>query len=288
MAPGPITVEEVGGSKELARFVELPQALHGEHPSFAPPVMAWERYRVDERRNPYLELGSAALFLARRLGRVVGRIAAHVPEPGAGARFGFWSCVDDVVVAGELLQAASAWCSLHGAATMDGPFSFTPSDEPGQLVDGFGAPGCTGRPWQPAHEGVLLERLGAEVLEEHATWRLPVREVGAALPAGGERPGQAAAYVDSRLVLGPIAAVPDLSAALRDAGIRQAWGLAKRARSADWDTAVVVRCEGDPALLVPALQVAAAAAGYQDVVAPWAPDGAGPPETRHRRYRFEL
>lgn len=288
MAPGPVSVEEVDGRKELARFVELPQALHGEDPAFAPLVIAWERYRVDARRNPYFEDGEAGFFLARRHGRIVGRIAAHVPAAGGEGRFGFWSVVDDDVVAAELLRTARSWCVEQGCRSMRGPVSFDDGDEPGVLVAGFGSPGRTGRPWQPPHEARLLEACGATAVEEVATWRLPVRDDEPLLPAGGDWPGQAAAYVDQRLVLGAIAAVPDISEALRTAGIREAWSLAKRARTAQWDVAVVVRCSGDPAVLVPAMQVAAGEAGYREVVAPWSPDPSAVPETRHRRYRFEL
>ena len=57
--------------------------------------------------------------------------------------------------------------------------------------------------------------------------------------------------------------------------------LLRRAKARDWTTAVVVRCDGDPAVLVPALCAAAAAAGYRDVIAPWSPDADARPETVH-------
>lgn len=285
MAPGLLTVEEVDGRKELTRFVEVPQVLHGEEPCFAPPVMAWERYRVDQRRNSYFEHNDVGLFLARRLGRVVGRIAAHRSPVGEG-RFGLWALVNDVEVGDALLDAARRWLSERECTSMRGPVSFEDDDEPGVLVEGFDVPGCTGRPWNPRHEAALLEQLGAVVVEETATWRLPVHEAGPALVAGGVLPGQAALYVDPRLVSLNVAAVPDLSTALRSTGLRQAWALAKRARAADWDDAVVVRCEGDPADVIPALLVSAAQAGYRSVVAPWSPSASAEPETRHRRYRI--
>jgi hypothetical protein len=80
--------------------------------------------------------------------------------------------------------------------------------------------------------------------------------------------------------------VPDVAGARRATGLRSAWALARRAREAAWDEAVVVACDGDPAVLVPALLVAAGRAGYSTVVAPWSPDPAAVPETVHAR--FEL
>ena len=86
-------------------------------------------------------------------------------------------------------------------------------------------------------------------------------------------------YADQGLVLDRIAAVPDLAPGLRDAR-----GFARRARRAEWDTAVVVRVDGPPADLVPALVAAAGAAGYRWVLSPWTPDPGSPPETVHAVY----
>lgn len=266
-----VTVEEVAGGKALARFAELPQALHGDDPRFAPMVMAWERYRLDRRRNPYFDSGDAAFFLARRLGRPVGRIAVY--DDG---RFGSWWVDDDLAVAEALVDTARGWLSEQGCTSMEG-------EEPLQ-VDGHGVPGVTGRPWHPPHLTRLLEELGFEGVADRPTWRLPVVGAGSALPLSDDVPGEAGSYADPRLVLEGIAAVPDLSDALRSAGLRSAWSLAKRARAGRWDTAVVVRCTDDPAVTVPALQAAARRAGYREVVAPWSPSPAEAPDTVHRVY----
>jgi hypothetical protein len=282
-----VDVEEVRRGKSLVRFADVPQHLHGEDPRFAPQVVAWERYRT-ARRNPYFDRGDAALFLARRGGQPVGRIAAHVPAAGDDAgRFGFWATLDDPEVAGALVETAREWLRDQGCSTMTGPLSWEPGDELGALVDGDGVLGTTGRPWRPAWEAArLVEALGeAEVAAEERTWRLPALGGGHAPEPSGAPPGQAGSYGDPRLVLGPVAAVPDLSGALRGSRVSSAWGLAKRVRERDWDACTVVRCEGDPAQLVPELVAAAAAAGYRWVISPWSPDPTAPAETVHRRYR---
>ncbi|MGH9275992.1 MAG: hypothetical protein ACRDZU_15210 [Acidimicrobiales bacterium] len=280
-----VTVEEVAGGKALARFTELPHAVHGDDPRFAPMVMAWERYRLDRRRNPYFETGDGALFLARRLGRPVGRIAAHIDEPGGEGRFGSWWVDDDRAVAAVLVEAARGWLGEQGCTSMEGPYTFARADEAGVQVAGHEVPGLTGRPWHPPHLAGLLEELGFEMVEDRPTWRLPATERGPELALDEDLPGQAGAYADPRLVLEGIAAVPDLAPALRTAGLRSAWSLAKRARAGEWDTAVVVRCTLDAALVVPALQAAAGRAGYKEVIAPWSPE-AVEPETVHRTYRL--
>jgi hypothetical protein len=292
---GIVSVGEVARGKALTRFLDLPQALHGEDPRFAPPVQAWERYRV-ARRNPYFERGDATLFTASEDGRDVGRIAAHVSgspaDRGGEGRFGLWATVDDERVAGELVAAAAGWLREQACTAMSGPWSLTGDDEPGALVAGDGAPGTTGRPWRPVWEADrLVGALGPDVavLEEVRTWRLRAVDDGTASAATKDPlPGQAGSYGDRRLVLDGIAAVPDVSALLRGSGLGSAWSLARRIRQADWDVCTVVRCDGDPAERVPRLVGAAGRAGYSWVVAPWSPDRDAPPETVHRRYRVAL
>jgi len=283
-----VTVEEVTGGKARTRFTELPAALHGEDPRFAWPVMAWERYRLDPHRNPFFEAGDARYFLARQLGRPVGRITAQVAARGAEGRFGFWSVIDDAVVAEALLDAARAWLASQGCTSMEGPWSFTEAEEVGVLAEGFDAPGLTGRSWSPPHEAALLVAAGLVPGGERPTWRLPAADTGVVRAPSEDVPGHASIHADRRLVLDGIAAAPDLSAALRGARVRQAWALAKRARARDWDTCTVVRLDADPAAAVPALQAAAYHAGYTTVIAPWSLDPTELPETVHRTYRLDF
>jgi hypothetical protein len=283
-----VDVEEVTRGKALARFTDLPVVLHGHDPCFAWPVLAWERYRLDRHRNPYLDRGDGAHFLARRHGQPAGRITAHVAEPGGEGRFGFWCVSDDAAVASSLVDAAAGWLAGQGCSSMTGPTSFTAADEEGVLVEGFDARGTTGRPWHPPSQSAQLEALGFEPVRDTPRWRLPAQDAGVERPVAGNPPGHAGKHADPRLVLEGIAAVPDLSDALRGASLRGAWRLARRVRDAAWSTATVVRVDGDPADGVPALLTAAARAGYESVISPWSPDPEAPPETVHRTYSQRL
>lgn len=290
MGPGPVTVTEAVGRRELARFVELPRALAGDDERFAPPIVAWERYRVDARRNPYFEDGEAGLFLARRDGRLVGRIAAHRPGSEGPARFGFWWVADDRAVAEALLDAARTWTAERGGTSMSGPLSFEADDEPGVLVEGFDAPGRTGLPWHPDWQHRLLEEAGATLVERRPSWALELeaatRSSGPApRGAAGSTPPQAGGYGDPALVVAGAAAVPDVAAGLRSSHLRGAWALARRARDRSWDDAVVVAWDGDDGAAA-ALVSAAAAAGYRRLHAPWSPDPAAPPAVVHARYEL--
>ena len=166
---------------------------------------------------------------------------------------------------------------------MTGPVSWLPEEEFGVRIDGHDHPTITGRPWQPAWYEQALRRAGLEPGEVRRTYRLATAD-GAGdppSPADEDPPPHAGGYSDVHLVLEGVAAVPDVSTTLASASFRSAWRVARAARRGGFDTAVCVRCDGDPAVLVPRLLAAAKRAGYRWLVAPWGPEGAEA-ETAHQ------
>lgn len=260
--------------------------LHHDEPRWTPGVRAWEQWRLDARRHPYFHRGDAAYLLARRGGAPVGRIAAHVASTDATAGwFGFFDVPDDDSVTVALLDAAQTWLDEQGVTSMTGPVSWTADEDFGVPVVGTEHPGVTGRSWRPAWYAQRLRSAGLEPGEQRSTYRLGTdtgRPVEAPVEApvdsapDGETPAQAGRYADRSLVLDGIAAVPDVSSTLATASVRTAWRVARDARTRSFDTAVCVRCDGDPSVLVPRLRQAAAASGYRWLLAPWAPEPAEP------------
>ena len=243
------------------------------------------------------------MLLARRAGEVtpIGRCTAHfLEEERADGWFGFLDTIDDEEegpeVVAALLSLAGRLLRTEEATSMTGPASYSVSEEAGAMVSGFEAPEVSGRPKTPAWLPAALEAAGLEALEDRSTWRLPavgVDRVGASPDPALLRlvPAAVRAYADRRLLLsvpevGTVIAVPDVVGARREAD--RAWDLARRARERNWEGCVVIGIDGDPSVLVPAVQAAARAAGYDWVIAPWAPSGAGEPETVHRLYRTDL
>lgn len=283
MPVAPVTVEPVEARTELRRFAEMPYALHHDDPRWRAGVRAWEEWRLDARRHPYFDRGDAAFLLARIGGRPAGRIAAHVAGSdavGAGF-FGFFDAPDEPAVVEALLDAAHEWLAEQGATSMTGPVSWTADEEFGVLVDGFEHPARTGAPWRPAWYAERLLAAGLVPGERRVLYRLAAESADgpAPEPADLPPPSHAGRYADRALVLDGIAAVPDVSEALAGASLRSAWRVARAARDRAFDTAVCVRCDGDPSVLVPRLRAAADAAGYRWILAPWAPDDRSPQRT---------
>lgn len=289
-ASGPVTVEPVESTSQLRRFADVPFVLLGADPRWSTGVRAYEQWRHDARRHPYFDRGDAAFHLARRAGQAAGRIAAHVDGSGSTQGwFGMFDVPDDPVVTTALLEVAAAWLRDQGATSMVGPVTWRPDEEFGVLVDGVEHPAATGRAWHPPWYARQLSAAGGTPDEQRPTFHVPTAGWGAHVlePSGEEPPPHAGGYADPALVLDGIAAVPDVTQLLARASVRSAWRLARQARERPSGTAVCVRCDGDPALLVPRLLAACRDRGYETLLAPWSPDG-GPPDRVHQVFRFTL
>jgi hypothetical protein len=277
-----VAIEEVSGRAAFKRFFEFAYVQFRSEPRWSAPLVSYERKRVDPHHR-YFDEGDGEYFLGRRGGTVAGRIAAHVAAKGdEQGWFGFYDVVDDVAVTAALVDQAATWLRERGCTTMSGPASFTVQEDPGVLVEGFEAAGTTGRPWHPSWYATHLEAVGLQRIDVARTWRLRA-EGDAAFTFAGTGSPIVGRFTDPRIVLPGIVAVPDLTPA-RNSAI----ALARTAKRKGWVGCTIVEIDGDPATLVPQLQAAASAAGYEWVVSPWSPDPNAPPETVHARFTMPL
>src|SRR5690606_16365968 len=135
-----VTIEPVR-PREMA-FHRLPLRLQGGDPCYVPPLLLEERRQLDPRVNPHFREAEIALWIARRDGRPVGRISAHIDRVAlahAGDStgfFGHWEVEDDAEVAEALLAAAEAWLRARGMERVRGPFEVSVNDRCGLLVEG--------------------------------------------------------------------------------------------------------------------------------------------------------
>jgi hypothetical protein len=161
-----IEVFEVTGRRDLKRFVTYPIGLLGRYPAYVPPLVSDDMSTFSADKNPAFENAEARFFLARREGRIVGRVAAilsHVANRKYGTknlRFGWFDSVDDAEVAAKLFAAVEAWGREKGMETLTGPHGFSDLDPEGMLVEGFVELGTIGTLWTPPYYPALLERLG--------------------------------------------------------------------------------------------------------------------------------
>ena len=147
---GPITIHPVKNKADLHEFVELTFRLNRGDPAWVPPLKGEAFALLTPGKNPWFEHGKAQLFLARRDGRTVGRISAHIDElalaqpaeQGMGPGTGNWGLLEaeDSDTAQTLLDAAEDWLRVQGMHRALGPLSISIWDEPGLLIEGFDKP----------------------------------------------------------------------------------------------------------------------------------------------------
>ena len=121
---------------------------------------------LDKAKHPFYGDAETQLYLARRDGEVVGRIAAiwnkaHNRFHGEQAGFfGFFDCVDDVAVADALLTRARQWTAERGAKFLRGPVNPSTNYECGLLVEGFDSDPMVMMVYNPPYYAPLLEKVG--------------------------------------------------------------------------------------------------------------------------------
>jgi len=161
-----IEVEAVDSRQTLNEFIELPYELYRGHPHWVPPLRTAVRELLDRGKHPYYANAEAEFFLARRNGKVVGRIAAILDNPRykapreKGGYFGFFECREDVDVAQALLMRARQWVFARGAVWMRGPVNPSTNYECGMLVEGFDLDPMVMMAYNHSYYPELMERVG--------------------------------------------------------------------------------------------------------------------------------
>ncbi len=172
-----VEITPVRGFMDLREFIFLPYRLHAGTPWV--PALKLERYAFLSRRlNPYFTHGDAELFLARRGGRVVGRISAQINEAfnrqheSRWGNFGFLELEDDAEVLTALMQTAAEWVRTRGMERLVGPMDFSMNDESGILIEGFDRPPMIRQAWHPPYYQTLLEAAGLTKAMDLFMWEL--------------------------------------------------------------------------------------------------------------------
>jgi hypothetical protein len=175
-----VEIRPVGSRRELTTFIKLPFRLYRGEPNWVPPLIHERRRFLDRGRNPFFEHGEAEYFLARRDGRVVGRISAqvdhnlHAFQHNRWGQFGFFECEDDQEAATALIDAAQAWVERRECDRLVGPFDFTSNDECGVLVEGFERLPVILMNWTHRYYPRLLEGAGLTKAMDTLMWSLDV------------------------------------------------------------------------------------------------------------------
>ena len=141
-----LAIERVETKAQREAFIRVPWQIYRDDPAWIPPLLMERRDLLDRNKNPLFQKAKAALWIASRDGRPVGRISAQRNEAhlarhrDATGQFGLIEGIDDPAVFEGLLGTAEAWLRQEGLARIQGPFSLSINEESGLLVEGFETP----------------------------------------------------------------------------------------------------------------------------------------------------
>lgn len=142
----PLSITPVASKGDMKAFLDLPYVLYNSDPNWHPPLRFERAAHISQKKNPGARNLDRALFLARRGGKVVGRIGAFInPKHQAlyndgAAHFGFFDCEKTPETGAALLDQAESWAREQGAKRLIGPSQHSVNEETGLLVDGFDTP----------------------------------------------------------------------------------------------------------------------------------------------------
>ena len=143
---------------------------------WVPPLLMERRDFLDPKKNAFYQHAEVALFLARRGGEVVGRIAAiedrnfNAFHGLKTAYFGLFEAVNDEAVAAALFAAARDWARWRGLDTLLGPMNLSTNYEVGLLVEGFDSDPYLLMPYNPRYYPHLLEACGLKKAKDLLAW----------------------------------------------------------------------------------------------------------------------
>ncbi|HLJ01868.1 MAG TPA: hypothetical protein VKT31_00430 [Solirubrobacteraceae bacterium] len=191
----PVQIAPVRGFADLREFVALPYRLHAGTP-WIPPLKL-ERYAFLNRKlNAYFKHAEAEYFLARRDGRVVGRVTAQLDRAfneyhdSRWGMFGFLEFEDDSELLRALLDTAEAWLRTRGCDRMVGPMDFSMNEESGVLTEGFDLEPYIRQPWHPPYYQQRCEEAGLSKAMDLYSWYLEISDrerLHPILPKAAER-----------------------------------------------------------------------------------------------------
>ena len=176
-----IEIIEVKTKSKLKDFIEFPLSFYSDNPFYVPQLTRDMKVHFSQK-NPFVKSADIKFFLAKKGGKIVGRIASvidphhiRVHNEKAGS-FGFFECINDSAVSEALLNTAYNELKQQGMEIMRGPMNFSTNEECGFLVDGFDSRPMLMMPYNPPYYNDLMADFGLAKAKDLNAYLYDVQE----------------------------------------------------------------------------------------------------------------
>jgi len=173
-----IDVSPVAGRSDLTAFIQLPKRLYRGQKGYVAPLDMERGEALSPKTNPFFDHAEVQLFLARRDGKVVGRISAQIDAlhqqkyADAAGHWGFLDAEDDPAIFAALIKAAEDWLRTKGMKKAVGPLSFTTNEELGVLIEGFDSLPMLMMPYHLPYNAPHIEAQGYTKVKDVLSYHL--------------------------------------------------------------------------------------------------------------------
>ena len=173
-----VEVIAVRTGKERKQFINLEWEINRTTPNWVSPLRVARKEILDPKKNPFFEHAEMELFLAKKDGKVVGRVAAIKNDNHNkfhNDKWGFWGffeSINDQDVANALFRSAGDWLKSKGLDLMVGPMNPSTNDECGMLIKGFDTPPYIMMTHNPEYYPKLVEGYGQKKIKDLYAWHL--------------------------------------------------------------------------------------------------------------------
>lgn len=170
-----IEISRVESRRDFSRFIDYAYERNANDPHWVPQLRLSERERLTPKKNPFFAHADVELLLARRDGRITGRVAAiddrlhNDKHRDNVAMFGFFEA-DDAATAQALLGAVETWARARGRSFVRGPLNPSLNESAGLLIDGFDTDPMILMPHNPREYAGFIESAGYAKVKDLYAW----------------------------------------------------------------------------------------------------------------------
>jgi len=175
-----IEIIEVTSRQQYRAFFQFPFDLYRNCPQWVPTITKEEMDIFDAQKNAVFEHAMARLFLAKKKGKIVGRIAAMInwveveKLQKTKVRFGWYDTIDDLEVSQKLIETVEAVAIAEGMTYIEGPMGFSNMDKAGLLVHGYEHMNTMITWYHYPYQKTHLERLGLKKQSEWIEFKIDI------------------------------------------------------------------------------------------------------------------
>ena len=175
-----IEIIEVTSRQQYRAFFQFPFDLYRNCPQWVPTITKEEMDIFDPQKNAVFEHAMARLFLAKKKGKIVGRIAAMInwveveKLQKTKVRFGWYDTIDDLEVSQKLIETVEAVAIAEGMTYIEGPMGFSNMDKAGLLVHGYEHMNTMITWYHYPYQKTHLERLGLKKQSEWIEFKIDI------------------------------------------------------------------------------------------------------------------